>query len=52
MSNNNIERMKKIIEEKKKISLQQGFNNEKANKKIGSNKRAFKNTKRGGAIDK
>lgn len=52
MSNNNIERMKKIIEEKKKISSQQGFSNEKASKKIGSYKKAFKNTKRGGAFDK
>ncbi|TCO79538.1 hypothetical protein [Marinisporobacter balticus] len=52
MSNNNIERMKKIIEEKKKISSQQGSTDGTANKKSGSYQKAFKNTKRGGAFDK
>jgi len=52
MSNDNIERMKKIIEEKKRISSQQGSTNGAPNKKIGSSSKAFKNTKRGGALDK
>ncbi|GMQ59877.1 hypothetical protein AN1V17_42770 [Vallitalea sediminicola] len=52
MGNNNIDKMKKIIEEKKKGTSQQGFKNETPNKKIGNNKKGFKNTKRGGALDK
>jgi hypothetical protein len=52
MSNNNIERMKKLIEEKKKISAQQGTTDEKPNQKTGGSRKAFKSTKRGGFFDK
>jgi len=52
MSNNNFEQMKKIIEEKKKISSQQGSTDGTPNKKSGSYGKAFKNTKRGGALNK
>ena len=49
---NNIEQMKKLIEEKKKISSQQGYNYDTPNKKNASYKKAFKTTKRGGALNK
>ncbi len=52
MSKNNIERMKEIIEEKKKISSQQGSSDRTRDKKNKSYQKAFKNTKRGGALDK
>ncbi len=49
---NNIERMKKLIEEKKKISSQQGVGYDTPNKKNANYNKAFKNTKRGGALNK
>ena len=52
MSDNNIERMKKIIEEKKKAGLNQGPVSERPNKIIGRHQKAFKILKRGGAFDK
>ena len=52
MSKDNIEKMRKLIEEKKKKSSQQGYNEDAKNKKAGNFQKAFKNTKRGGAIDK
>lgn len=52
MSMNNLEGMKKIIEEKKKLSAQQGANGEKPNQKKIGQRKAFKTTKRGGFFDK
>ena len=52
MSNNNIERMKKILEEKKKAGSKQSFTDERSSNKIVANKKAFKTTKRGGTSDK
>jgi len=52
MPKNNIEGMKKIIEEKKKQSAQQGASDEKPNQKKLSHRKAFKTTKRGGFFDK
>lgn len=52
MSNNNLERMKKLIEEKKKISGQQGGVNEKPSQKLGNAQKAFISKKRGGFFDK
>ncbi|MBB6214666.1 hypothetical protein HNQ80_000749 [Anaerosolibacter carboniphilus] len=52
MSKHDIERMKQLIEEKKKLSAQQGSTAEKPNQKMGSYRKAFKSTKRGGFFDK
>lgn len=52
MSTKNIEGMKKIIEEKKKLSAQQGANDEKPNQRKVNKHKAFKTTKRGGFFDK
>jgi hypothetical protein len=49
---NNIEGMKKIIDEKKNQSAQQGVKGEKPNKKKINNRKAIKSTKRGGFFDK
>lgn len=47
-----MERMKKLIEEKKMASAKQGYSHETSNEKVGTNKKAFKTIKRGGAGDK
>ncbi len=47
-----MEQMKKLIEEKKKKSAQQGLGSETMSNKSLRNKEAFKNTKRGGALNK
>jgi len=52
MKNDTLEKMKKLIEDKKKKSAQQGMANETLNNKSLQNKEAFKNTKRGGALNK
>ena len=52
MSNNNIEQMKKLIEEKKEKSSQQGAGHDVHFKKNVNRNKAFKNTKRGGALNK
>jgi hypothetical protein len=52
MSTNNIEGMKRLIEEKKKLSAQQCINDEKPNSQKGSKQKAFKNKKRGGSLYK
>ncbi|WP_169314686.1 hypothetical protein [Acetobacterium woodii] len=52
MSTNNLEGMKKIIEEKKKLSAQQGTNGDKPNQSKVTQRKAFKTTKRGGFFDK
>lgn len=52
MSKNNIERMKKLIEDKKKLGMKQNNNTEKLNPQMGSQQRPFKSTKRGGFFDK
>ena len=52
MSNNNMEQMKKLIDEKKKISSQQGSAEDTPNKKNANFNKAFKNTKRGGELNK
>ncbi len=44
--------MKKLIEEKKKKSSQQGYNHETPDQKSAGYKKAFKTTKRGGALNK
>jgi hypothetical protein len=51
MDNKNIELMKKIIEEKKKKSAQQG-GPIKANQKIGQARGGIKSYKKGGLFDK
>jgi len=52
MSNNNMERMKKLIEEKKKLNEQKGATKERGIKKIGSNHKAMINRNGGGVFDK
>jgi hypothetical protein len=52
MSTNNLEGMKKIIEEKKKLSAQQGIKGDKPDQNKVSQRKAFKTTKRGGFFDK
>lgn len=52
MSTNNIEAMKKLIEEKKKISAQQGIRADKPSQSKVSDRKAFKTTKQGGFFDK
>lgn len=52
MSNNNIEQMKKLIEEKKRVSSEQGSTEGTRNKKIGSSKKVFKKNKKGRALSK
>lgn len=52
VSMKNIEGMKKIIEEKKKLSAQQGVSDEKPNQRKVNKHKAFKTTKRGGFFDK
>ncbi len=52
MSTKNVEGMKKIIAEKKKMSAQQCLNGEKPNQKMSSQWKAFKNKKTGGVFDK
>lgn len=47
-----MERMRKLIEEKKKVSAKQGYSHESSNDKVGTNKKAFKTIKRGGSGDK
>ena len=50
MSNKNVEMMKKIIEEKKRKSAQQG-SALRPEKNMGSAKKAVRNTKQGGLFD-
>ena len=52
MSKESIERMKKLIEEKKKVSSEQGSGAEASTKKLPAYSRAFKTTKRGGSLNK
>ncbi len=52
MDKDAIERMKKLIEEKKQTSSQQGFRKKTENKKVGSNSKAIKMKKGGGLFDK
>jgi hypothetical protein len=51
MSNNNIEQMKKIIEEKKKTNLQVHAV-EAPKKTIGTSQKAIKKFRKGGVFDK
>lgn len=51
MSDKNIEIMKKIIEDKKKKSSEQGSIS-KPDKVIGGSRKAFHNRKQGGLFDK
>lgn len=46
------EKLKKIIEEKKRLGQQQGNQGERAIKKIGENHKAYKTHKQGGFFDK
>ncbi len=52
MSKENIERMKKLIEDKKKTSAEQGHGAEASTKKMPAYSRAFKTTKKGGSLNK
>ncbi|SMB86118.1 hypothetical protein SAMN00017405_1123 [Desulfonispora thiosulfatigenes DSM 11270] len=52
MSNSNIEKMKRIIAEKKKASAEQGLSGERASKKIGKQQTVVKQHKKGGLFDK
>lgn len=52
MSNNNMERMKKLIEEKKNLNAQKGTIKERGIKKIGNNHKAIINRNGGGVFDK
>jgi len=49
---NNIEGMKKLIEEKKKQSSQQGVNGKKPSQTKVNSRKAFRNKKSGGVFDK
>lgn len=52
MSGISVEQMKKIIENKKKKSSQQGTAKDIQSKFCGTNSKGFKNTKRSGALNK
>ncbi len=52
MNDKTIDRMKKLIEEKKKKSAQQGQTNSASDKMGSGSHRAFKSNKRGGSITK
>ncbi|MDW7670273.1 MAG: hypothetical protein SCK57_06435 [Bacillota bacterium] len=52
MKKETIEKMKKLIEEKKKQSTQQGYVADLPNKKGRAGSKGFKSIKRGGAINK
>ena len=49
---NTMDQMKKMIEEKKKKSSKQGLGADTVSKKNIKNTDVFKNTKRGGALNK
>ena len=53
MANKNLEQMKKLIEEKKKISARQGYktNQVEEQEAVGTRK-AFRNQKSGGLFDR
>jgi hypothetical protein len=51
VSEKNIEMMRKIIEQKKKVSSQQG-SIKRPDKNIGGSKKAIRNKKTGGLFDK
>ncbi|MBK5252136.1 MAG: hypothetical protein JJE29_05835 [Peptostreptococcaceae bacterium] len=52
MDKDAIERMKKLIEEKKQTSAKQGFRKKAENNKAGGNSKAIKTKKGGGLFDK
>lgn len=52
MTNKNIEGMKRLIEEKKKLNSKKSANNNRPVQKIGQTRKAFKNKKQGGTFDK
>ena len=52
MSNTEIEQMKKIIEDKKKKSAQQGSISSSPNKVNGTFNQGFKKTKKAGSLNK
>ncbi len=52
MSNTSIEKMKKLIEDKKKKGSQQGTADTSQNKLNVSSNKVFKNTKRAGSLNK
>ncbi|WP_169740177.1 hypothetical protein [Carnobacterium funditum] len=52
MTNANMEKMKKLIEAKKKKGLQQSSTDSTPNKVNGSSSKGFKNTKKGGSLNK
>lgn len=52
MDNKTIEKMKKLIDEKKQKSSQQGLKTIAPDKMGSGSNRAFKSTKRGGSINK
>lgn len=52
MSNTNMERMKKLIEEKKKVSAQQGYKKVVEEKQSVETRKAFRNQKSGGLFDR
>ena len=52
MDNNSIERMKKLIEEKKQSSAKQGFKKNNKENNTGASSKAIKIKKGGGLFDK
>ncbi len=52
MNKETIEKMKKLIDEKKQKSSQQGLQTTAPNKMGSGSNKAFKSTKRGGSINK
>jgi len=52
MDKDTIEKMKKMIDEKKQKSSQQGLKTNAPNKMGSGSNKAFKSTKRGGSINK
>ena len=52
MQNNMMEKMKKIIEEKKQASAKQGYKIVIESKQMNGARKSFKNKKNGGTFDK
>jgi len=52
MDENSIEKMKKLIEEKKQPSSKQGFKKNKKENKAGAGSKAIKTKKGGGLFDR
>lgn len=52
MANSSIEKMKKLIEDKKKNGFHQDLTGNTSNNWSGGSSKGFKNTKKGGSLNK